>query len=383
MGFASMDDFVSKVTQDGQFRRTDWNKAALPTTVQVAGTWYSLARGGGNPAAETLLGTGTNLTMQAGWHDVTPNANGLWHGGNVTPATKHLINMSAFSASVTTCPAVIMLVDMLAHIPITTTTTITSQVVASAVNFTADNATNVITHTGYDIATFSKVQLTTSGTLPAPLALATDYWTIRVSATTSRLAASLADAVASVPIDLTTDGVAPNIMTIRLPRYSDGVGVQVFHTPSTVMGVGTPSFSFGSSGYTNSAGTAGRAIPTSPALPALTPSAPVGMIDHSGTGAGKFGPFLPLASGDAGIRSVQSIQYSATRTSGVGNIVFCKPIVTLPLSIVGYASERDLLNQLPSLPQIQDGACLHWIMYAGAATPVNSPYYGHLDFGWG
>lgn len=383
MGFASMDDFVSKVTQDGQFRRTDWNKLALPTTAQVAGTWYSLARGGGNPAAEALLGTGTNLTMQAGWHDVTPNANGIWHGGAVSPETKHLINMSAFSASVTTCPAVIMLVDMLAHIPITTTTTITSQAVVNSVTFTSAFGTDIITHTGYDIPTLSRVRLTTTTTLPAGLALATDYWTIRQSATTSKLASSLANAVFDTAIDITDDGAGTHTITPGLPRYTDGKGVQVFHTPSTVMGVGTPSFSFGSSGYTNSAGTAGRAIPTSPALPALTPSAPVGIIDHSGTGAGKYGPFLPLASGDAGIRSVQSIQYSATRTSGVGNIVFCKPIVTLPLSVVGYASERDLLNQLPSLPQIQDGACLHWIMYAGAATPVNSPYYGHLDFGWG
>ena len=30
----------------------------------------------------------------------------------------------------------------------------------------------------------------------------------------------------------------------------------------------------------------------------------------------------------------------------------------------------------------QDGACLVWLMYSGANTPVNSSLYGHLDIGW-
>jgi hypothetical protein len=52
------------------------------------------------------------------------------------------------------------------------------------------------------------------------------------------------------------------------------------------------------------------------------------------------------------------------------------------MTTIGVAAERDLLNQVPSLPQVYDGANLAWLMYAGAATPVNSAFYGHLDFGW-
>lgn len=48
----------------------------------------------------------------------------------------------------------------------------------------------------------------------------------------------------------------------------------------------------------------------------------------------------------------------------------------------GVAAERDLLNQVPSLPKVYDGANLQWMLYAGAATPVSSPFYGHLDFAW-
>lgn len=41
------------------------------------------------------------------------------------------------------------------------------------------------------------------------------------------------------------------------------------------------------------------------------------------------------------------------------------------------------MNQVPSLPQVQDGANLIWITYDGTATPVNTAYFGHLDLAWG
>jgi len=47
------------------------------------------------------------------------------------------------------------------------------------------------------------------------------------------------------------------------------------------------------------------------------------------------------------------------------------------------AAERDLVNQIPSLPRIYDGANLQILLYAGANTPVNSSFYGHLDFAYG
>lgn len=386
MGFSSLDDFISEVTVAGKFRRADWNKNTPTVLVTAAGQWASLsvATAGGNPPGPTLLGVGTNLSMQAGWHDVTPGAGAIQHGGDVAPDTKHILNASSFSAAVTTMPCIFMLVDMLAHIPITTNTVITSQTVLNSTTFTAANATDIITHAAIDIATFSRVQVSnTGGGLPAGLVAATDYWTIRQSATTSRLATSLADAVANVFVDFTTDGTGTQTIAIGLPRYTDGAGVQVFHTPSTAMGAGASNLSFGASGYTNSAGVTGRAIPTSPALPNLQSIAGVSLVDHSGTGAGKFGPFIPLQSGDAGVRSIQSFQLSATRTSGVGNLVFCRPLLTLPMTTLGVAAERDLLNQVPSLPRVFDGACLQWLAYYGVLIPINSAFYGHLDFGWG
>jgi hypothetical protein len=47
------------------------------------------------------------------------------------------------------------------------------------------------------------------------------------------------------------------------------------------------------------------------------------------------------------------------------------------------AAERDLLNQLPSLPRVMDGACLVWLYFAGAATAAASNFYGGIEVGWG
>jgi hypothetical protein len=297
-GFTSLDDFINRSTVEGKFYRADWNKLTFGTTAQAAGTWYLLNQGGGNPAAGTILGTGTNLAFQA-TNDSTATAAGIQHGGNVGDY-KQIINASAFSAAATTMPAVLMLVDMLGFYPLTGTA------VTAATLQTLNN-------------------------------------------------------------------------TVTLPRYTTGAGVQALLVPSTAMGAGTPTATIN---YTNSAGATGKVTPTVPALPLINATAPITQVMYSGTGAGKYGPFLPLANGDGGIRSVQSITFSATMTSGAANLVMCKPLLTLPLTTTGVAAERDLLNQVPSLPKVYDGANLQWMIYAGAATPVNSPFYGHLDFAW-
>jgi hypothetical protein len=297
-GFASQDAMIDAITNLGQSYRADWQKSTFATTAHTAGIWYSLFRGGGNPPADTILGTGTNLAFQA-LRDDTTNATGIPHGGDVGGGTgyKVLLNAAAQTAAATTAPCVLMLVDLLGFYPITTVTTTGAQ--------TLNN-------------------------------------------------------------------------TVTLPRYTNGAGVQAFITPSTVMGAGTPNITLG---YTNSAGTAGRATPAT--LPAANTTAPVTQIIYSGTGAGKYGPFVPLQAGDAGIRSVQSINLSATMTSGVLNLVLCKPLITIPITTLGVTAERDLVNQIASMPKVYDEACLTWLMLAGAATPVASPISGHLEFGWG
>jgi hypothetical protein len=84
---------------------------------------------------------------------------------------------------------------------------------AAAAVFTAAPATDLMTKAAHGWYTGMKCQLTTTGTLPAGLALATDYWLIRVSADTFKLASSLAFADAGTAIDLTDAGTGSHTLT--------------------------------------------------------------------------------------------------------------------------------------------------------------------------
>ena len=386
MGFSSMDDFINEVTTNGQFWRADWNKNVLPTTAQTAGMWYDLYPGAGNPSADALYGNGTNLAIQP-LHDALTGAVGIGHGGNVTPATKHIINASSYSAAGTTMPAVFMLVDLLAFYPVTTITSTSNQTLVNSVTFTADSSTELITYAGWDIPSLTGITVTNAGGgLPAPLAISTTYWTVRQGATTSKLATTLANAIANVTIDITTNGTGTQTLTVPLPRYTDGKGVRPFvvcssGSATTPMGAATPNISMTYTRPTTGGTDTGRTTPT--VLPIGNSAAIKSNIVYSGTAAGKYGPFMPLQGGDNGVVSAQGFQLSISYATGVLNLVLCKPLLTLPMTTVGVAAERDLMNQVPSLPRVYDGAVLSWLMYAGANTPTSSAFYGHLDFGWG
>jgi hypothetical protein len=73
---------------------------------------------------------------------------------------------------------------------------------------------------------------------------------------------------------------------------------------------------------------------------------------------------------------------SGNLANGALAVLAYKPLLTLPITTIGVASERDLVNQLPSMPRVYDGACLMWNVYTQVAIPNNTAYYGHLDFGW-
>jgi hypothetical protein len=117
-------------------------------------------------------------------------------------------------------------------------------------------------------------------------------------------------------------------------------------------------------------------------LPTSTTTMPILSIPYSGTASGKYGPFIPLQAPDAGIRSIQTLTTVGNLSNGAWGVCLCKPLLTLPITTIGVASERDLVNQLPSMPRVYDGACLAWLVYTQAAVPNNTAYYGHLDFGW-
>ena len=161
-----------------------------------------------------------------------------------------------------------------------------------------------------------------------------------------------------------------------LPIYTNGAGCRLFWVQTATAGATAQNIALS---YSNTTPTAGRALPVTVAM---TASAIAPHISHSGTAANNYGPFLPLASGDTGVSAVASVTFSAANT-GTGALCLARPLLTLPLTTASVAAERDLLNQLPSLPRVMDGACLTWLYFAGAATAATTNFYGSVEFGWG
>ena len=375
MGFSSLDDFINATTNLGQNWREDWNKLSHPVTAAVAGEWSCLFGTAGAPTNGILNG-GTNNSFQSLCDRSTGAMN---HGGNVSPKTKHGLITAAGSGALTTAPATLMLVDMLGYYRRNNLAVTGDLATINGTTFTHLTADSRLLHAAYDMADFTRVRVSNSGgALPAGLVDATDYWTRRFSATQSDLYPTFDDAIALTnKIVISSAGTGTHTVTAGLPRYEDGAGVKAFSVVSTVLGAGVPTLR---ATYTNSLGVAGRLTPGT--LPISKTAAAVGLIEYSGTGAGKYGPFLPMAAGDAGIRSIEQTNYSVTHVSGETAWCLCRPLTSLPIGAVGVITERDLLNQFPSLPRIRDGACLAWLLMNGAATPANSGFYGNVDFGW-
>lgn len=177
-------------------------------------------------------------------------------------------------------------------------------------------------------------------------------------------------------------GINMNVNTVQnflgtpTLRYPNGVGVRAFLTARATLGATAHNIAYN---YDNQAGVA-RA---NPFTVASTASAIVPHIVHSGVAANNYGPFLPLAAGDTGIRDFNSIQLSAASGAGTAALVLVKPLATLTLGVASLMTEKDLLNQIPSLPQIKDGACLGFLLGAGAAVAASTTFAGHVEKVWG
>jgi hypothetical protein len=287
-----MDDLVNEITS-GKFNRTDWNKLT-GAAAYTAGRWYDFSGLNGTPVANAFAGTARDWRT---CDETTGNGTqifGLPHAGNVSPDTKHVLNVSALTSVATGVPGQLMLVDLQGYWP--------------------------------GISNNSAVAQTLTGT--------------------------------------------PSL------RYTNGAGCRLFWVQTAAAGGTAQNIALS---YSNTVPTSGRSLPVTVSM---TASGIVGHISHSGTAANNYGPFLPLASGDTGVSNVASVTFSAANT-GTGALCLARPLLTLPLTTVSVAAERDLLNQLPSLPRVMDGACLTWLYFAGAATGASTNFYGAVEVGWG
>jgi hypothetical protein len=167
----------------------------------------------------------------------------------------------------------------------------------------------------------------------------------------------------------------------KVDRHANGAGLRAYFSTEVAPTLGGPNLT--AMTYTNQAGTTGRSIGVTVGF-AATPV--TGMIPHSGNAATRYAPFLPLAAGDTGIRDLEAFTLSGgTAYGGTGQLVLhlVKPLWQIPIPASGILTERDFVNQMPSMPQIKDGACLRFLLFQNAATTTTSPVMVSADYAWG
>ncbi len=383
MGFSSDDDLLNQATVNGKIVERDFSKIT-GAAAHTAGGWHCLAGAAGYPNAGTYPGTDllwSNCTEQDG--DGTTII-GVQHGGLVLPATKHLLKLGALCVAAAGTPWTVHLVDLFGYYRLSTTnvTGTGSRTLINTNTFTASSSSGLLLTYTNDFKNYTKVRFTTTTTLPTGLSLATDYWLVRVTSTTARVATSFANAVAGTVIAFTDAGTGTHTLNCRVSRY-DGAGAEAFFVSQTLPTAGGPNLS--ASSYTNQAGTAARAFQGSPTMGA-TADAYATRILHSGNAAGRYGPYLPKQGADTGILSIESFTWSGgTAYTGTGVVALCLGRVLARLQIPGSGAymERDLRHQLMAMPKVEDGACIVPILFSTGATTANSPVNMDIAAIWG
>ena len=91
-------------------------------------------------------------------------------------------------------------------------------------------AANILTFTGANkLVTGSRVRITSTGAIPSGLLAATDYYAIKTSTTTFKLAATLANAIAGTAITITDAGSGVLTASEQILTVSDSLSVLVAH----------------------------------------------------------------------------------------------------------------------------------------------------------
>lgn len=152
-----------------------------------------------------------------------------------------------------------------------------------------------------------------------------------------------------------TTAQTTNLPTSALTRYTDGVGVMAaleIHTQ-----IGTTQTTVTAS-YTNEGGTSGQTTTAT-------------AIGGTGFREAQRLILLPLQSGDAGVRSVESVTVaSTTGTAGAFGVVLFRPL--FGMVVPGIGTQQMLFDSVQSMscmmPTIVNGACLFYIFIANTTA---------------
>jgi len=297
MGWTSQDDLITQLTTNGKGDMVTTTKTL--SSAGTAGAWTLLAGHAGYPPAATF--TGADLTYVP--TDDTWSEGTVYHGGNVSTATKHFLTAGGCAVAAAGAPWYIMAIDLVGFVPL------------SGAN---------VSSTGTKTVTMTAIG---SG-----------------------------------------GGTGD--------RYANGQGLRLFVAADTALGANAPTCIIN---YLDTGGNAGATTTFT-----STASMGVGQLLNTGAAANKYNPFLPLAAGDTGVSDIVSLVWAGTaHASGTVIIGLCKPLWTLPLPATGLYSKMDLVNALPSMRQIKDGANIQFLLFQTGATTSAGTVNVDFDYGYG
>lgn len=297
MGWTSQDDMITQLTTNGKGDTVTMTKTL--NAAGVAGGWTLLSPHNGWPIASTFAGASLTYVPT----DDTWSQGAIYHGGNVSTATKHFLTAGGCVVAAAGAPWYIMAIDLVGYVPMLTTD---------------------VSTTGTKTVTMTAISNTGS----------------------------------------TGD------------RYANGAGLRLFLAGFTAMGANAPTCVVN---YLDTGGAAG-ATTTFTSTASLT----IGSVLNSGAAANKYNPFLPLAAGDTGVSDIVSVVWSGTaHASGSVAVCLAKPLWCLPLPATGLYSKMDLVNALPSMRQIKDGANIQFLLFQTGATTSAGTVNVDFDYGYG
>ena len=146
---------------------------------------------------------------------------------------------------------------------------------------------------------------------------------------------------------IVTTAQTTNLPTAALTRFTSGVGVMAGLCIWSSLGATATTVTIS---YTNQAGTPGQ----------ISTATQIGAVNIAGT-AGRMIP-IPLATGDTGVRSVESVTLAGT-TGTAGNFGVClfKPLAIMAMNDFQGAHAIDAVSSggfIGSLAEVHPDACL-------------------------
>jgi hypothetical protein len=178
-------------------------------------------------------------------------------------------------------------------------------------------------------------------------------------------------------IDMGTADEQVMTNALSLTRYTDGDGVQIMAVLVAPNGLVGDTFTVA---YTNQDGVAGRVTPAHTMSTAIAVNGTILTTQQSG--AGRFGPFLALQSGDTGVRSIESVQCAAGTDVGLFTLVLVRPLASWINRGIDAPVERDFyLDGGGLLPRIEDDAYLNMIVMPSGSLS-GAALIGDMTFAW-